>query len=110
MSGKVKGKKGSTYALGIIFNFIWMFIVYRAVLMLSEHIGSIVPYAICSCVYLIAATSLLCAYYFATSGETDAEKKNRYKSLFVWAFPIVIVLLFDVLETVVFDYIINLFA
>ena len=29
--------------------------------------------------------------------------------MFVWAFPIVIVLLLDVLETIILDYIINLF-
>ena len=110
MSDKVKQKKGSKYALWIIFNFIWMFVLYRAVLMLSEYMGSLIPYAICASVYLIAATVLLCAYYFLTSGESDAEKKEKYKPMFVWAFPIVVVLLLDVFEAVILDYIINLFA
>lgn len=110
MSGKVKQKKGTKYALGIILNFVWMFAVYRAVLIFSQHIESIIPYAVCASVYLIAATALLVSYYFLTSGEEDAEKKEKYKPMFVWAFPIVIVLLLDVLETIILDYIINLFA
>ena len=110
MSDKVKNKKGSKYALGIILNFVWMFALYRLVLMFSQHINSIIPYAICASVYLIAATVLLVLYYFMTSGETDAEKKEKYKPMFVWAFPIVVVLLMDVAETIILDYIINLFA
>lgn len=78
--------------------------------MLSEHLGTIIPYAICATIYLIAATVLLAFYYFATSGESDPVKREKYKPMFVWAFPIVIVLLLDVLEAIVFDYIINLFS
>lgn len=110
MSDKVTKKKGSRYAIFIILNFIWMFVLYRAVLMFSQHINSIIPYAICASVYLIAATLLLGIYYFTTSGETDSEKKEKYKPLFVWAFPIVVVLLLDVLEAIILDYIINLFV
>ena len=110
MSDKVKNKKGAKYAVYIMLNFVWMFALYRVVLLFSQHINSIIPYAVCASVYLIAATLLLGIYYFSTSGETDKAKKEKYKPLFVWAFPIIVVLLLDVTETIILDYVINLFA
>lgn len=104
-----KNKKRTKYAIQLIVNFVWMFVLYRAVLIISEKFETIIPYAICATVYIVAATVMLCIYYFATSGETDAENKEKYKPLIVWSFPIVVVLLLDVMETVVLDYIINLF-
>ncbi|MBQ5333535.1 MAG: hypothetical protein IJ389_02320 [Clostridia bacterium] len=105
-----KVKNGTKYALLIIVNFIWMFVVYRAILMLSEHYGTLIPYIICASVYLVASAFLLGFYYFSTSGETDPVKKEKYKPMLLWAFPIVTVLLLDVLEAVVLDYFINLFS
>lgn len=107
---KKENKKSFKYVLAIMGNFTWMFLLYQSMIMLGEHLRSILPYAVCSGVFLAAATILLCIYYFCTAGETDATKKEKYKPLFLWAFPIVIVLLLDVLGTVIFDYIINLFS
>ncbi len=104
-----KIKNGQKYAVYIIVNFVWMFVLYRGVLMLSEHMNSIIPYGICASVYLIAATVLLGVYYFGSSGETDPVKKEKYKPLLPWAFPMVVVLLLDVLEAVILDNIISMF-
>lgn len=108
--GKKGNKKGTKYALGIMLNFLWMFILYRSMVFLGQYLHSLLPYAICSTIYLTAAAILLAMYYFCTSGEIDAANKEKYKPLFVWAFPIVIVLLLDVFEAVIFDNIINLFS
>ncbi|MBR6651164.1 MAG: hypothetical protein IKL36_07125 [Clostridia bacterium] len=102
-------KKSVKYAVFMAVNFTWMFALYRIMIMLGERLETILPYAICSGAYLAAATVLLGICYFCTSGETDVEKKEKYKPLFLWAFPIILVLLLDVLETVIFDNIINLF-
>ncbi len=108
--GKKENKKALKKVLVLMANFTWMYALYQVMIMLGDRLRSIVPYAICSGAYLAAATILLGIYYFCSSGESDEEKKEKYKSLFLWAFPIVIVLLLDVLGIVVFDYIINLFA
>ncbi len=105
-----KNKKNVKYLIAIMLNFSWMFILYRAMIMLGEHVRSLLPYALCSSIYLAAGAILLGIYYFCTAGESDVAKKERYKSLFVWAFPIVLVLLLDVLETIILDNIINLFS
>jgi len=114
MKNKKEGKKGKKisgkYILGIMLNFTWMFVLYRAMIFLGEQLHSLLPYAICSSIYLAAAAILLATYYFCTSGESDGIKKEKYKPLFVWAFPIVIVLLTDVFEAVVLDNIINFFS
>lgn len=104
-----KIKNGPKYAIILMVNFAWMFILYRAVLMISERYNTLIPYIICASVYLVAATLLLGLYYFGTQGESDRDKKEKYKPIFLWAFPIVTVLLLDFLEAVVIDYIINLF-
>lgn len=112
MSKQVKkpDKKTGKYLIAILLNFSWMFALYRAMIMLGEHVRSLLPYAICSSLYLAAGAILLGIYYFCTKGETDVSKKERYKPLFVWAFPIVLVLLLDVLETILLDNIINMFS
>jgi hypothetical protein len=107
--GKKENKQAMKYALCLMANFTWMFVLYRVMIMLGEKLRTILPYAIFSGACLAAATVLLGIYYFCTSGETDTEKKEKYKPLFLWAFPMVVVLLLDVLETVIFDNIINLF-
>lgn len=107
---KKKDKKKLKYVIFLMLNFTWMFALYRIMIMLGEQLRSILPYAVCSGLYLAAAAILLGIYYFCTSGESDPVNKEKYKPLFLWAFPIVVVLLLDVLETVVLDYIINLFS
>ena len=107
MPGKVKN--GPKYALTIIVNFVWMFILYRGILLVSEHYNTLIPYMICESLYLVSATLLLGIYYFATQGEADKMKKEKYKPMILWAFPMVTVLLLDFLEAVVIDYIINMF-
>lgn len=99
-------KAGQKNAIGIILNFVWMFVVYRACVFWSEQINSIIPYAICASLFLIAVSVLLVVYYFTADPKNPGE---RNKKLLVWAFPILVCLIVDVLDLMILDYIISLF-
>ncbi len=102
----MKGKKGSKYALGIILNFVWMFVLYRGCIFWTESAQTMIPYGICAAVYLVAV-SVLMVLYFYTGDPNKPETRN--KGLLMWAFPILVCLILDVLDIIVIGYIIDLF-
>ena len=99
--------EGKKNALLIMINFVWMFIVYRACIFWTDSIQSIIPYAVCTTVYLLAASALMVTYFFA--GDPN-KPETRKKGLLAWAFPILVCLIIDVLDLVLIDYFINLFT
>lgn len=88
-------------------NFVWMFILYRVCVFWTDSIQNIIPYAICATVYLVAASVLMVLYL---SIGDSSKPETRKKGLLAWAFPILVCLIIDVLDLVLIDYFINLFA
>ena len=99
--------EGKKNALLIMVNFVWMFILYRGCVFWTDSLQSIIPYAICSTVYMLAASVLMVTYFF--TGDPN-KPETRRKTLLAWAFPILVCLIIDVLDVVLIDYFIKMFT
>lgn len=99
--------EGKKNALLIMVNFVWMFILYRGCVFWTDSIQNIIPYAVCTTVYLLAASALMVTYFF--TGD-PSRPETRKKALLAWAFPILVCLIIDVLDLVLIDYFIKLFT
>ena len=99
--------QGRKNALLIMINFVWMFVLYRVCVYWTEAAQNILPYAICVTTYLIAASVLMVLYLYM--GDPN-KPETRKRGLLAWAFPILVCLIIDVLDLVLIDYFIKLFA
>lgn len=103
---KIQKNKKSRFALLIIVNFIWMFLVYQGCIQLGMHLKSALPYKICTAVFAAAAIILFIIYWIQTHPKTDPASvpPDKGKPLLVWLFPILIVFLLDVLDLFILQY------
>ncbi len=98
---------GRKNAMLIMINFVWMFILHRVCVFWTDAIQNILPYAICTMVYLVAVSVLMVLYFYM--GDPN-KPETRNKALLAWAFPILVCLIIDVLDLVLIDYFIDLFT
>lgn len=96
-------QKGKKFALLIIVNFVWMFLLYQGCIQIGEKIGSPLPYQVCTIVYMAAAILLFLIYWIRSHPkEEDAgpaeTAKGGGKLLLTWVFPILIIFLLDLFD------------
>ncbi len=105
-------QKGKRFALLIIVNFIWMFLVYQGCIQIGDKIGSALPYKICTIVYGAAAILLFLIYWIKSHPKTEGAETaaGAGKLLLAWAFPILIIFLLDLFDLYVLQQVRELLA
>ncbi len=105
-------QKGKKFALLIIVNFIWMFLLYQGCIQIGDKIGTALPYKICTIVYGAAAILLFLIYWIKTHPKTnDADvPADAGKVLLAWVFPILIIFLLDLFDLYVLQQVKELLA
>ena len=105
-------QKGKKFALLIIVNFIWMFLIYQGCIQIGAKIGSALPYKICTIVYIAAAILLFLIYWIKSHPKAeDADAAaGKGKLLLAWVFPILIIFLLDFFDLYILQQIRALLA
>ena len=112
---KNESKKKLSVREGILIgcNFLWMVIVYYACVIVGEREGIIFPYQLCTGIYAAAAMILVAIsavmsgkYVSKKMGETRSPaQKEIGRKLILWALPLIAVLLIDIIDLFVVEYI-----
>lgn len=107
--------KGKKFALLIIVNFIWMFLIYEGCIQIGDKIGSALPYQICTIVYMAAAVLLFLIYWIrshpkAEDAEAAGTAAGRGKLLLTLVFPILIIFLLDLFDLYILQQVRELLA
>lgn len=98
--------KKTRFALLILINFIWMFLVYQGCIYLGARMKSALPYQICTIVFAAAAIVLFLVYWIKTHPKEGADNvpKDKGKVLLSFFFPILIVFLLDFIDLYILQY------
>ena len=112
MNNKNKKTLSGGESILFFFNLIWMVAVYYGCVILGEREGIMLPYQLCSGIYVSAAIILIAVSAVFSgklvSKKTGEERTQRQKDisrkLILWALPLIIVLLIDMMDLFVVEY------
>lgn len=108
---KTNGLSKKELAL-LIFNFLWMVALYYGCVAMGEKMGTVLPYQICTGIYaslaiILPAVSCVLSGKFVskrTGEDRTPEQIALSKSLMLWAIPLIAVLLIDITDLYVVEY------
>ena len=91
--------KKSRFALLILVNFVWMFLLYQGCIQLGSRMKTALPYQICTIAFAAAAIALFLLYWIKTHPKDGSDvPAGRGKVLLSFFFPILIVFLLDFID------------